>query len=210
MNPRTDTTPPADAQLVGSSTPAVPIAPTLRTDRRILWGAVLSTVVLTGFRLSGQLLDHITDDARVRELAAGLDDPALAELAVRMGVTLAVVISAVFQIIYLFLCATVDEKLLAGVMTPTGRRADRKGRRAGLGAAVAVGIASTLPVQLVALVFGLTAPKDSPYVVVWLLVLVAAVSAWACTRPALRHRGRRRSILVVTTLVLIAAISFLL
>ncbi|MBG0716911.1 hypothetical protein G3N18_02255 [Microbacterium sp. 2C] len=190
-------------------TDAVAAAPR-RTDRLILWAAVLATVVVMVVRLSGQLLERITADDQVRDLAAGLDDPALAELAVRMGVMLAVVISAVFQIIYLFLCATVDEKLLAGVMVPTGRRADRKGRRPALGPAVMVGIAATLPVQLTALAFGLTAPKDSPFLVVWLVVLVAVVSVWACTRPALRDRGSRGRILLVAVLVVVAAISFLL
>ncbi|KNY04838.1 hypothetical protein [Microbacterium sp. GCS4] len=190
-------------------TDAVAAAPR-RTDRLILWAAVLATVVVMVVRLSGQLLERITADDQVRDLAAGLDDPALAELAVRMGVMLAVVISAVFQIIYLFLCATVDEKLLAGVMVPTGRRADRKGRRPALGPAVMVGIAATLPVQLTALAFGLTAPKDSPFLVVWLVVLVAVVSVWACTRPALRDRGLRGRILLVAVLVVVAAISFLL
>ncbi|MEV4736980.1 MULTISPECIES: hypothetical protein [unclassified Microbacterium] len=190
-------------------TDAVAAAPR-RTDRLILWAAVLATVVVMIVRLSGQLLERITADDQVRDLAAGLDDPALAELAVRMGVMLAVVISAVFQIIYLFLCATVDEKLLAGVMVPTGRRADRKGRRPALGPAVVVGIAATLPVQLTALAFGLTAPKDSPFLGVWLLVLVAVVSVWACTRPALRDRGPRGRILLVAVLVVVAAISFLL
>lgn|GEM_PF-1983219 len=180
------------------------------TDRRILWAAVLATIAVTIVRLSGQLLERITADAQVRDLAAGLEDPALAELAVRLGVTLAVVISAVFQIIYLFLCATVDEKLLTGVMTPTGRREDRKGRLPGIGPAVLVGIASTLPVQLAALVFGLSSPKDSPFAVIWLVVLVAVVSTWACTRPALRERGRRARILLVMILIVVAAISFLL
>jgi hypothetical protein len=171
---------------------------------------VLATFVVMIVRLSGQLLERITADDQVRDLAAGLDDPALAELAVRMGVMLAVVISAVFQIIYLFLCATVDEKLLGGVMAPTGRRTDRKGRRPALGPAAIVGIAATLPVQLMALAFGLIAPKDSPLLAAWLVVLVAGVSVWACSRPALRARGPRARVLLVAVIVGVAAISFLL
>lgn len=190
--------------------PSDTAAPDRVTDRRILWAAVLATVAVTIVRLSGQLLERITADAQVRELAAGLEDPALAELAVRLGVTLAVVISAVFQIIYLFLCATVDEKLLSGVMAPTGGREDRRGRLPGIGPAVLVGIASTLPVQLAAMVLGLSSPKDSVLTIVWLLVLVAVVSAWACTRAALRRRDKRTRILLVMILVIVAAISYLL
>lgn len=201
------TAPPRSAPTAASADAETPPP---RTDRLVLWAAVLATVVVMIVRLSGQLLERITADDQVRDLAADLDDPALAELAVRMGVMLAVVISAVFQIIYLFLCATVDEKLLAGVMASTGRRADRKGRRPALGPAEIVGIAATLPVQITALVFGLSAPKDSPFLAVWLVALVAAVSVWACTRPALRVRGPRARVLLVTVLVVIAAISFLL
>lgn len=196
--------------LTRQANPSAADAPVRVTDRRILWAAVLATVAVTIVRLSGQLIERITADAQVRDLAAGLEDPALAELAVRLGVTLAVVIAAVFQIIYLFLCATVDEKLLSGVMASTGRREDRKGRLPGIGPAVLVGIASTVPVQLAALVLGLSSPKDSPFAVVWLIVLVAVVSTWACTRAAFRGRGRRARILLVMILVIVAAISFLL
>lgn len=195
--------------LTTQGNPSDTLRPVRVTDRRILWAAVLATVAVTIGRLSGQLLERITADAHVRDLAAGLEDPALAELAVRLGVTLAVVISAVFQIIYLFLCATVDEKLLRGLIASTGRREDRKGRRPGIGPAVLVGIAATLPVQLAALGFGLGSPKDSPIAIAWVVVVVTAVSIWACTRPAVGHNRRGRT-LRVTILMVIAAISFLL
>ncbi|MCJ1685527.1 hypothetical protein [Rathayibacter sp. VKM Ac-2927] len=181
-----------------------------RTDRLVLWTAMLFTVAVTVVRLSGQLLERITTNDRVRDLAAELNDRALAELAVRMGVVLAVVISAVFQLVYLSLCAMVDEKVLVAVMTPTRRRVDRSGRRPAVGPAMIVGIAATLPVQLAALALGLASPKDSPLLAVWLVLVVGGVFGFVCSRPAFRARGSRARVLLASLLVVVAAISFLL
>lgn len=179
------------------------------TDRRILWAGVLVTIFVMAVRLSAQLMHQIEANPQVQELASSLDDPALADLAVRMGVTLAVVFSTVFQIVYLFLCATVDEKLLQSVMIPS-RRIDRKGRPAGLGAAVLIGIAATVPVQLVALVFGVVSPKESPFAYIWLAILVASTIAWVQTRPTIRALGARARIVAAMLLVITATISLLL
>lgn len=187
---------------------ATEVAPV--TDKIIFWIAVSLIVALTVIRLSETLLERITVNERVHELAAELGEPALADLAVRVGVTLAAVISAAFQIVYLSLCAAVDEKLLPRLMASTRSRSDRRGRRPSFGPAMLTGIAATLPVQLVALVLGLSSPKNSPLVYVWLLILVTVMAMWACTRPPVRASGARKQILVSVFIGLVAALSLLL
>lgn len=179
------------------------------TDRMILWGCVLLTVALTAARLSAQLFERIEADARVQDLASGLEDPALADLAVRMGVLLAVMMSVVFQIIYLFLCATVDEKILQSTMTTTRNRTNRKGRRVGIGPAFLTGVAATVPVQVTALVLGLSSPKDELLLYIWLAILVALCTTWACRRLMSGARMTRNRIIVTVILASIAAISLL-
>jgi len=183
-----------------------PVRARTRTDRRVLWGAVLALGVLTTVRLSGQLLERIASDAQVRGLTADLHDPALAELAVRAGVTLAVVASVIFQGLYLLLCATIDERLLPGAMITTG--VCRGGeRRTGVGFAVLVGAGATIPVQLVALTLGVAAPKDSPLLYLWLIGLVTVAAALPIRRSSASGRSARTWLLVPLILAAVAALS---
>ena len=84
----------------------------LKTDRAVVWTAVVMTGLLIAIRLWIQLADRISQAGWIRARTSDLGDPALAQLAVRLGIVLAIVLSTLFQGLYLFLCAVVDEKIL--------------------------------------------------------------------------------------------------
>lgn len=185
------------------------LAITRRTDRWILWSGAGALLVLSTMRLAVQLFPRIESDDRVLAITAALEDPALADLAVSVGVTLAIALTALFQTMYVFLCAAIDERLLPGTMAATRSHVDGEGRWIGVGPAVLVGLASTLPVQILAVSLAVTAPKDSPLLAVWLTALVTIGALWARRRLRPSARGRRNTSLIVVALACVAAIALL-
>lgn len=179
------------------------------TDRWILWSVISALGLVTVLRLSLQLFERIHADSRVQALASELGTPALAGLAVRVGVTLAIVFSVVFEVMYLLLCAAVDERLLPATMAVTRSPARADGSGAGVGPALLVGAAATIPVHLVALLGDIASPKDSPLLFVWLIVVVVLGTAWALRRLPIVSRGRRTWLVLVSALIVIAALSLL-
>lgn len=181
----------------------------LKTDRAVVWTAVVMTGLLIAIRLWIQLADRISQVGWTRGHTSGLEDPALAQLAVRLGIVLAIVLSTLFQGLYLFLCAVVDEKILPGIMVPVRESKGADGKT-GLGPAVFVGLCATIPVQLAALIADVSAPKEYPAAFVWLFVVVVVAVAWTWRRPAMNRAGIRGKVISTALLLVISAISLVL
>ncbi len=198
------TVPPHDASGAGRATGTRPIR---RTDPAILWCLVVIVTALTAIRMFGQLRSKIADAARALPAAADIDDPALMDLAVNAGVVLAGVVALFILVLYLSLCAKIDEVLLPGLMRRSSRRRGRDGRIRSIGPALLVGALAHVPVQVVALATAAPSPKDSPLALAWVAVVVIAVAVLALTGRAVPPRRRA---VVVGILVGVAALSLLL
>ncbi|WP_435933283.1 hypothetical protein [Cutibacterium sp. V970] len=181
----------------------------LKTDRAVVWIAVVMTGLLIAIRLWTQLADRISQVGWTRGHTSGLEDPALAQLAVRLGIVFAMILSTVFQGLYLFLCAVVDEKILQGTMVPVREDKGTDGKT-GLGPAVFVGLCATVPVQLVALIANVSAPKEYPATFVWLFAVAVATIVWTWRRPAMGRAGTRGKVTSAALLLAVGAISLVL
>lgn len=177
-------------------------SPRRKTRRLTIWIFFLITSAVTTARTAFQLHARVAEKADELPMADELDDPAMLELAIRIGTVLASVLTAVFLLLYLYLCVTVDEKLFPGLMLriPAVRY---------IGPTTMIAALSTLPIQLIALGGGIQAPKNSVVVAVWVITVTCFITSLAVRRARRRGARIRQLIVIIGGCVVLAALSYL-
>ncbi|GGI12422.1 hypothetical protein GCM10007377_00880 [Galliscardovia ingluviei] len=178
-------------------------------DRRIVMVGVISFVAVMVSRLSMQASQQIEENIQQYGLSASISDPTLMQLAVRIGITLAIIISTAFQILYLYLCVDVDEKILNSLILPIGKVSSRE-KYTGLGMATLSGLLVTVPVQVAALVLNQTSPKNSIWFYAWIVTVVITMTMFSWNRISAGKNNTKSRISVMAILFCIVAISILL
>lgn len=173
-----------------------------RRRRRLFWLAYSLLAVVTFVASAHQKYPAVERQVREADFASELDDPALLGLATSIAFVIAGVVTIVLLGVYLSICSAIDTKVLPGLTLAIPVLGM-------CGPAMAVGVLSTLPVAVVSLLTASSSPKDSIGFAVYLLVTVLVVLSLFLYRVE-RRLSRSRALLAGLTLVVVAALSYVL
>lgn len=180
----------------------------LVVDRLVVRGCVLITFIITLLRVTtGEIFDRVLNDTELQEAASEIEEPAIVELSVWVGIVLSMIFSIIICSAYFSLCAMLDEKVMPRLIIPL--RVNKKGEKVGIGASLIIGILCIIPVQIVALLLGVLEPKSLIYLHIWLLIVWVGVVVWICRRLAALKISVRRRIIASSILAAATILSLL-
>lgn len=180
----------------------------LVVDRLVVRGCVLITFIITLLRVTtGEIFDRVLNDTELQEAASEIEEPAIVELSVWVGIVLSMIFSIIICSAYFSLCAMLDEKVMSRLIILL--RVNKKGEKVGIGASLIIGILCIIPVQIVALLLGVLEPKSLIYLHIWLLIVWVGVVVWICRRLAALKISVRRRIIASSILAAATILSLL-
>lgn len=178
------------------------------TDRLVVWACVLITFIITLLRIvTGEIFDRVLNDTELQEAASEIEESAIVELSVWIGIVLSVLLSIIICSIYFSLCAILDEKVMPKLIISL--RVNKKGEKVGIGASLIVGILCTIPVQIVVLLLGVLEPNSSIYLHIYLLIVWMGAVVWIYQRLAVLKISVRRRVIASSILATTAILSLL-
>lgn len=177
------------------------------TDRRILWVLTAVPILLVVWRTTTQVGSRAREIATHLPATEKLEDPALLDLAISVGVMLACITFGVGLILYFRLSAFVDDRFFRDTLIGTSASVDCGGRRRGIGPALAVSVASVVPLQLTSLVFSITSIRDTWYSYGWVAISLCVIVIIWVPRWKLHAFSRKRVAGSVITVALVALCS---
>lgn len=173
--------------------------PLPRLRRLVFWCFVVATAVVTYLASAAQKYDAVTAQVGRLQQARELGDPQLLELATRVAFVLAGITSGAILALFLSVCAVIDSRVLPGLR--------RQFPRVGLvGPASTLGMLSTMPVALWALMLNVNSPKSSPGAFIFLAAATVFVAV-CFLRGRWRPLTYWRRGLAILILGLVAALS---
>ena len=174
----------------------LPRAPARRppATSRVLWLTAYALAILLMILRAPQAYEYVRQRVPA-DMSAGIDDADMEALALRTGVFLALVLTALIVGLYFSLAGVMEKKIFTVGRTIRGNLS--------FGLFFLVITLCVLPVQAVGLVFDIANPREDVFYYVY-VVLVGLLSPWIYFRTWRGLSGRKIALLFASSLVLAA------